>query len=129
MARHGAALGLALAGLLVAGCANDGTEVCPAVAGGKPGVRVSGGVAGASVRICAAAECVTTTLGKDVRFVVLPSLRPGQAVELVVTYRAAGSPVVSHVSVVPNQSIPGGARCGSVGVTTLVFDSSGRARE
>jgi hypothetical protein len=120
-------MGLALVGLLVAGCANDGTEICPAVGLPEPGVRVSGGIAGASVRICAGAECATTTLAKGGRFVGLASLRAGQAVELVATYTAASSPVVSRIRVVPDKLQPYGPRCGDVVVATLVFDSSGHA--
>lgn len=120
-----AGFGVALSGLLLAGCTN--TVSCTLI-GAESGVRVSGGAAGASVRICADADCASTTFVGGFGFVPLPSLHPGRTAELVATYRSAGSPVVSRITVVPEKHQPNGPRCDPiVAAASLVFDRTGRA--
>ena len=115
---------LALLTATIAACGED--RGCHLI-GAEPGVRVTTGVGGGSVRLCAGVTCGTAPLSRGENFVGLPSLQPGQRVELRVTYSHASQRTTSVVSVVPNKFQPNGPHCPpSVAVATLTLDASGR---
>ena len=115
---------LALLALALVPSSRARDHACTLV-GAEPGVRVSGGVSGATVRVCAGADCGTTTFVGGVGFVGLHSLRPGRSVELTAIYNGRKS----RATVVPDKFEPNGAECGpSVAAARLTFDREGRAR-
>ena len=123
---HSRCLGLVLGASLFAGCGEShGCHLIGAVSG----VRVTGGAAGASVRVCLGRACGMTRIdGANVAFLPLSSLPPGRPVELLVSYTAAGSPFASRVKVVPKKVQPNGPDCApTVAVVGIVLDKQGRA--
>lgn len=64
---------LALVTAVLTACSED--HVCTLI-GAEPGVGVTGGVNGASVRVCAGSTCATTATVNGHGFVNMPSLRP-----------------------------------------------------
>ena len=109
---------------VLAACSDD--HVCTLI-GADPGVRVTGGVNGASVRVCAGSTCGTTATVNGHGFVNLPSLRPGRKVELRVTYSHGSESKTSVVNVVSDKFRPNGPDCGpSVAAATVTLDADGQ---
>lgn len=117
---------LALLVATLAACRED--RACTLIGGSPPGVGMTGGVNGASVRICAGLGCGTTTMVDGRGFVNLPSLRPDHEVELRVTYSHGSQSSTSVVRLVPDRFQPNGPGCDpTVAGATLTLAADGRA--
>ena len=127
MSMHRVAPAFALAMYALAGCSES--HACTLI-GAVSGVRIMGGAAGASVRVCLGRDCGSTSLdATGSGIVTLSSLQPGRAARLTATYSGAGSLVVSHVDIRPTKVQPNGPGCEpTVAVAEIALDPSGRSR-
>lgn len=109
-------------------CNCGGPQACTLV-GAVSGVQVTGGGAGASLRICAGSSCGTGKFVGGSVFVPLSELRPGRAVDLEVTVKVVSRRVVSHATVVPVKSEPNGPGCApTAAIAELRLDQGGQAQ-
>ena len=129
MERTARCVGFVWLGVVATVTACSPSRNCHAI-GADAGVRMTGGPARASVRICDRTACGTGDLIRGQGFVRLTSLESAHAVELTATYSTAMRDVATRVRVVPVRFEPNGADCPpSVASVNLHFDAAGHASE